>query len=233
MSRFSHLPHLHRSHFLTVCVSCSAVCLRPVRFTPNDISGQSQAKSSVQRNLRKAILETMPALEPHLDELIPKKLPLYVAKCQSHTNLILVNKEPLFIQLRDQHYLPTLRLLHRYPDIMRSVQVDRGAIKYVLKGADVMCPGLTSAGGRLEMGVAAETAVAIMAEGKEHAVAIGITKMSTDDMSAATPHNSPHRPLHAPGKSSSRPGSQHVSVLIVHCAAVSAVPVLCAACVEQ
>ena len=165
-----------------------------VRFTPSEsISGQSQAKSSVQRNIRKSILETLPALEPHMDELMPKKLPVYVAKCQSHTNLILVNKEPLFIQLRDQHYLPTLRLLHRYPDIMHKVQVDRGAIKYVLKGADVMCPGLTSAGGRLEMGLPSETAVAIQAEGKEHAVAIGITKMSTNDMSAT--HHTSHTRL--------------------------------------
>ena len=149
----------------------------------------------MQRNIRKAILETLPGLEPHLDDLLPKKLPVYVAKCQSHTNLILVNKEPLFIQLRDQHYLPTLRLLHRYPDIMHKVQVDRGAIKYVLKGADVMCPGLTSPGGRLEMGLPSETAVAIQAEGKEHAVAIGITKMSTNDMSATAPHTRP--PVHA------------------------------------
>ena len=71
---------------------------------------------------------------------------------------------------------------------MPTVQVDRGAIRFVLKGADVMCPGLTSAGGRLEGGMAQETAVAILAEGKEHAVAIGITKMSSDDMSANQQH---------------------------------------------
>ena len=158
----------------------------PIRFTPSEsISGQSQAKSSVQRNIRKAILETMPSLEPHIDDLLPKKLPLYVAKCTqpSHTALILVNKEPLFIQLRDSHYTPTLRLLHRFPDCMPRVQVDRGAIRFVLKGADVMCPGLTSVGGRVESGLGVETAVAVYAEGKEHAVAIGVMKMSSDDMS--------------------------------------------------
>ena len=175
-----------------IAADCVAVVCVRVRFTPSEsISGQSQAKSSVQRNLRKAILETLPGLEPHMDELLPKKLPVYVAKCQSpsHTNLILVNKEPLFIQLRDQHYLPTLRLLHRFPDIMPKVRVDRGAIKFVLKGADVMCPGLTSAGGRLgDVELPTETAVAIQAEGKEHAVAIGITKMSTRDMSAYIPY---------------------------------------------
>lgn len=29
------------------------------------------------------------------------------------------------------------------------MQVDSGAIKYILGGADVMCPGLTSTGGQL------------------------------------------------------------------------------------
>ena len=69
------------------------------------------------------------------------------------------------------------------------------AIKFVLKGADVMCPGLTSRGGRLDVKVAAETPVAIQAEGKEHAVAIGITKLSTDDMSATTQNDRAYIPL--------------------------------------
>jgi len=49
----------------------------------------------------------------------------------------------------------------------------------------MMCPGLTSAGGRLppvEETIPKETLVAIHAEGKEHAVGVGITKMSTEDM---------------------------------------------------
>ena len=41
-----------------------------------------------------------------------------------------------------------------------------------------MAPGLTSAGGKMD-DVPAEAVVAIMAEGKEHALAIGITTMST------------------------------------------------------
>lgn len=31
--------------------------------------------------------------------------------------------------------------------MMPKVRVDKGAIKFVFKGADIMCPGLTSAGG--------------------------------------------------------------------------------------
>jgi len=49
----------------------------------------------------------------------------------------------------------------------------------------MMCPGLTSAGGYLppvDDAIPAERLVAIHAEGKEHAVGVGITKLSTEDM---------------------------------------------------
>jgi len=49
----------------------------------------------------------------------------------------------------------------------------------------MMCPGLTSPGGSLpppDLALPAETSVAIFAEGKEHAVGMGILKMSTEDI---------------------------------------------------
>ncbi len=48
-----------------------------------------------------------------------------------------------------------------------------------------MCPGLTSKGGELPPAEAAlepGTPVGVFAEGKEHAVAVGITKMNTEEM---------------------------------------------------
>ena len=65
---------------------------------------------------------------------------------------------------------------------MPKIQVDRGAIKFVLSGANIMCPGLTSKGARMESDLPNESVVAIMAEGKENALAIGLLKMSTEDM---------------------------------------------------
>jgi len=49
----------------------------------------------------------------------------------------------------------------------------------------MMCPGLTSAGGYLppaETVIPANSLVAVHAEGKEHAVAVGMTKLSTEEM---------------------------------------------------
>lgn len=60
-----------------------------------------------------------------------------------------------------------------------------GAIKFVLQGANIMCPGLTSPGAFSDGDhdeVEADKPVAIFAEGKKHPIAVGITKMSFGDM---------------------------------------------------
>lgn len=71
------------------------------------------------------------------------------------------------------------------PSLLPKVGIDRGAIRFLLAGAHMMCPGLTSAGGYLppaDHEIAANSLVAVHAEGKEHAVAVGITKMGTEEM---------------------------------------------------
>jgi PUA domain protein len=62
------------------------------------------------------------------------------------------------------------------------MQTDKGAIRFVLGGANIMCPGFTSKGGSVPEDLAAEIPVAIYAEGKQHAMAVGLTKMSKDDI---------------------------------------------------
>jgi len=66
--------------------------------------------------------------------------------------------------------------------MMPRLRVDKGAIRFVIAGANIMCPGLTSSGATIHDEVADETPVAIYAEGKTHALAVGLTKMSTADM---------------------------------------------------
>ena len=88
--------------------------------------------------------------------------------------------------------------------MMPRLRVDKGAIRFVFAGANIMCPGLTSAGATLHDEVDEDTPVvrawrcpcaatpsglvraraaqAIYAEGKETALAVGLTKMSTAAM---------------------------------------------------
>lgn len=51
----------------------------------------------------------------------------------------------------------------------------------MLSGANIMCPGLTSPGAKLYP-AAADTVVAIMAEGKQHALCVGVMKMSAEEI---------------------------------------------------
>lgn len=77
--------------------------------------------------------------------------------------------------------MPTLRLYHKYPFFVPMLQVDKGAIRFVLSGANIMCPGLTSPGA-LMTSIDKGQVVAILAEGKQNVLAIGMTALSTDDM---------------------------------------------------
>ncbi len=92
-----------------------------------------------------------------------------------------INDELKFIIDRDSNVIPSLRILHTYPFMMPHMQCDKGAIKHIMSGSDVMCPGLTSPGAKMD-DVAADTVVAIMAEGKQHAMGIGITTLSSKDI---------------------------------------------------
>jgi len=97
-----------------------------------------------------------------------------------HVNLLLSeDKEVLFFSQRDGPYYPTLRTLHKLGDVMSVVTVDVGAIKPLIGGAALMCPGIRK---DLLGDIPADTPVQIMAEGKELPFAVGISKMSSNDI---------------------------------------------------
>lgn len=74
-----------------------------------------------------------------------------------------------------------MKLLHQYPFLLPAQKVDKGAIKFVLSGANIMCPGLTHPNAVMTP-VGENAIVAIFAEGKELPLAIGRTAMSTEDI---------------------------------------------------
>ncbi|ORY89147.1 PUA-like domain-containing protein [Leucosporidium creatinivorum] len=120
-----------------------------------------------------------------LDTIWPKKEGLTLVKCKDALTILALHGEPLFFQHFEGPYYPTLKILHKYPALLPRVGVDRGAIKFVLAGANIMCPGLTSPTAYLpptSANIPSGTPVAVYAYGKEEALAIGLTAMSTDDI---------------------------------------------------
>ena len=147
-----------------------------------NVSGVIQAKGTVIKQIRTKLIEDYPYIEDYIDEILPKKDNVRMVKCQDHIEILTGSSgEPIFFKQRDGQFIPVLKLLHKYPFLLTPQRVDKGAIKFVLSGANIMSPGLTSPGGKMTS-CDKNMVVAIMAEGKEHALAIGTTKMSTDEM---------------------------------------------------
>ena len=85
----------------------------------------------------------------------------------------------------DDPIVPHLRLVHQYPQAFHKMRIDRGAIRFVLSGATLMAPGLTSKGGWIpdkENELQAGDIIAIEAEGKEEICLIGQLKMGSEEM---------------------------------------------------
>lgn len=159
---------------------------------------KSKVKSSVQRGIRTKILDTYPLLEPYIDDILPKKEQLDLVKIPDRVSLYCLGSTLLFYQHMDDPIIPHLLLVHKYPWCFRRVRIDRGAIRFVLSGATLMVPGLTSPGGRLpghggekadgeEYGnegkeLEAGEVVVVEAEGKENACMVGVLKMGTKEM---------------------------------------------------
>eukprot|EP01071_Lankesteria_metandrocarpae_P006951 Lankesteria_metandrocarpae@DN4533_c0_g1_i2.p3 len=150
----------------------------------DEVSSTNQMKGSVANKTRSYILETYPRLEEVFNDILPKKAPLLLSKCSNHVSLLLTaeKKVPLFFKYRESTWLPTLRLLHQYPSMMAKMQIDTGGVKHVMRGSNVMCQGLTSAGGRME-NVGSGVPVQILGESCDDvACAVGMTQMSTEDI---------------------------------------------------
>ncbi|HNS82854.1 MAG TPA: RNA-binding protein, partial [Methanolinea sp.] len=84
-------------------------------------------------------------------------------------SLYLVDRKPLLMRLQGMVF-PTLRGLLEHPFPSRRVVVDSGAVPFVIKGADVMRPGITS----ISDDVTAGMPVQVVEERHGKPIALGI-----------------------------------------------------------
>ena len=152
------------------------------KFTKDDVHTRTNLKASVSKTLKAKLVQQYPLLEEVIDEILPKKTPVTLYKCEDKIQLYVVDNKILFYQQFDE-LIPQLRIVHKYPEAFPKVQIDRGAIKFVLSGANIMCPGLTSAGAKLpDEDWPVDKIVTIYAEGKENSLAVGKLSMSINDI---------------------------------------------------
>lgn len=77
-------------------------------------------------------------------------------------------------------YFPTVRGVLELGLRKNVVMVDAGAVRFVVNGADIMCPGITSA----DPNIQPDDPVIIVEETHDKPLAIGISLMQGDDMAA-------------------------------------------------
>ncbi|KAB0394118.1 hypothetical protein E2I00_017447, partial [Balaenoptera physalus] len=121
-----------------------------------NVSNCIQLKTSVIKGIKNQLIEQFPGIDPWLNQIMPKKDPVKIVRCHEHIEILTVNGELLFFRQREGPFYPTLRLLHKYPFILPRQQVDKGAIKFVLSGANIMW--------------------------KQHALCVGVMKMSAEEI---------------------------------------------------
>lgn len=150
-----------------------------------DVRNTSQLRASAVRGLKGSISSKFTDMEGLVPALFPADVPVMESKLKApHNNisLLTVSSTILFIQT-PEFVIPHLRILHQYPFLLKKMQVDKGAIRHVLSGANIMCKGLTSPGGLMVLAEEGEI-VSIIGEGKSIIMAVGIMRKSSTQITA-------------------------------------------------
>lgn len=95
---------------------------------------------------------------------------------ENEFKIILINKEPQFFYYKDK-LIPTLQYLQNNP-ILKKITVDKGAIKFIINGADIMRPGIT----KIEEEIKENEYVLIIDENHQKPLAVGISLLNSKDL---------------------------------------------------
>ena len=91
-------------------------------------------------------------------------------------NVIVVNGTPMFF-LHEDKIVPTIKSLMNN-QCLKSATVDMGAVKFVVAGADIMRPGITS----FDEGISKGDMVAVKEVSHGKILAVGIALFSSEEM---------------------------------------------------
>lgn len=109
--------------------------------------------------------------------IIPKKSQVELVKIEDYPDILLIDGKPLLMQI-DGKTIPTLHAMINTDITEKYATVDMGAINFVIKGADIMSPGIVDADDTIQPG---ETIV-IIEERHHKPLAIGISLITGKEM---------------------------------------------------
>ncbi|MEM3422620.1 MAG: RNA-binding protein [Candidatus Bilamarchaeaceae archaeon] len=92
-------------------------------------------------------------------------------------NIILLESKPVLFEYQNKIF-PTLFLLTENNTLLKRITVDKGAIKFVANGADIMRPGVVFFDENIKEG----DGVAVIEETYGKVLAVGLALFSTEEM---------------------------------------------------
>ena len=101
-------------------------------------------------------------------------------KFELDENTLLINNHPFFFY-HEKRLVPTLKLILEN-NILKTITVDMGAVKFVVKGADIMRPGIT----KIDETIENNELITIIDEKHNKPIGIGLALFSGKEMQRVT-----------------------------------------------
>ncbi|MBS3116265.1 DUF1947 domain-containing protein [Candidatus Woesearchaeota archaeon] len=95
--------------------------------------------------------------------------------------IIFINRQPSFFYYEEK-LIPTLKYLQQNQNFLKQITIDKGAIKFIVNGADVMRPGITD----IQKLIQKNDVVVIIDQEHKKPLAVGIALFNSEEMKAAT-----------------------------------------------
>lgn len=135
-------------------------------------------KSNLLTKLKQTAIKEMPMIEGIIDELFPKKTPVIVYSIEQHVKLYAVENKPVLVEIQNGEVFPMLRTAIEYPGLLPVIYVDEGAVKALLRGADLMAPGIK----QIPKAFTAGQIVEVHLLDQDTPFMVGLAKVSSDEI---------------------------------------------------
>ncbi|HNW38764.1 MAG TPA: RNA-binding protein, partial [Methanosarcina vacuolata] len=139
------------------------------------VKSRVQLRKNIKNKMMKDLLSTFGEELSYLEDKTLEKITL------EEYSIILVDGKPLLFEI-EGHLFPTVRGALEMGLQKRVVTVDKGAIRFVSNGADIMAPGVVAADPEIKEG----DLVIIVEETHQKPLAIGKAIMGGPEMVEAT-----------------------------------------------
>lgn len=99
---------------------------------------------------------------------------------EDERKFMIINEEFSFFYYKD-HLVPTLRYL-QHQEILRKIEVNMGAVKFIVNGADIMRPGITE----IDSGIKKDDFVVVVDEQNKKPLVVGVALFDAEEMKQQT-----------------------------------------------